>query len=454
MSQLDVATLFTANIIRALLVAGVVALVWGRFSGHGLKLSHLPLLGQKGQANFYKALEDAYYNCKSLRRIPMRRHDIVWVPPKFISEVSALPESKVSVALDSATRFHGKYTGLGIIDFHFVDVIRIHVTRNLAKMFVPEDLAKNSVWVDLMINYTVVSMQAVEELHSYPMWTHPVVARFLPKCRVITDYRRRARDLLRPILEERRRLVDTDPTFVMPPDTLSWIIKEKGEGGWDPDYQARVQILIGVGSIHTTTNALSNTLFDIISTPGVTDELRTEYIDTLAANGGKMNKIALNSLVKFDSVMRESQRLNPSHAIAIGRMTTADLKLSDGEVVPRNTHFLFSSAAANKDPSVYASPDVFDPWRFVKLREAETNKADEGKWQFVATGPNSLGFGHGTHACPGRFFASNEMRLILGNLLLRYEFKFGDGIGRPRSLLGETTILPDTKTKVLIKSCK
>ncbi|KAK5020761.1 hypothetical protein LTS07_011447 [Exophiala sideris] len=246
--------------------------------------------------------------------------------------------------------------------------------------------------------------------------------------------------------------VETDPSFVMPPDTLTWTIKEKGDGAWDPDYQARVQILIGVGSIHTTTNALTNTIFDVISFPEVADELRAEYVDTLAANGGRMNKIALNSLIRFDSVMRESQRLNPSHAIAIGRMTTSDLQLSDGETVPRNTHFLFSSAAANKDPAVYTSPDVFDPWRFIKLREAEKDKTNEGKWQFVATGPNSLGFGHGTHACPGRFFASNGMHLILGRLLLRYDFKFVDGFQRPGSILEETTISPDTETRILIRS--
>lgn len=302
-----------------------------------------------------------------------------------------------------------------------------------------------------MIDYTMISMRAVEELHGWPMWSHPVASRFLPNCRQIVGMRAQARDLLKPVLEERRRLVESDPTAAMPPDTLTWTIKEKGQGGWDPDYQARIQILIAVGSIHTTTNALVNTLLDIITNPGVADELRAEYTDVLTANSGRMNKVALNSLIKFDSVMRESQRLNPSHTIAIGRMTTQDLQLSDGEVVPQGVHFLFSSAAANRDPTYYSDPNHFDPWRFVKLREAEADKLNEGKWQFVATGPNSLGFGHGTHACPGRFFASNEMRLILGNLLLRYDFMLPQGQSRPGSIYGETTISPDAKTKVLIR---
>ncbi|OAL27837.1 TBC domain-containing protein C4G8.04 [Fonsecaea nubica] len=479
----------TSIAISAVIFAAALYLL-SMLSAHA-SIDHLPVLGEKGQTTFYKTLENAYFNIKNLHRLPFRRHDIVWIPPRFISEVSSLPESKVSVARDSMTRFHGKYTGLGIMDFHFVDVIRIHVTRNLAKyigameiavaecfdsdspdweevtlharllqvvgrltarMFVPEQLSKNPVWVNLMIDYTMISMQAVEELHGWPIWTHPVVSRCLPKCRQIVDMRAQARDLLRPVLEDRRRLMESDPTDTMPADTLTWTIKEKGPGGWDPDYQARIQILIAVGSIHTTTNALVNTILDIINNPGVADELRTEYTDVLAANDGKMNKIALNNLIKFDSVMRESQRLNPSHAIAIGRVATLDLKLSGGQVVPSGVHFLFSSAAANRDPAYYSDPNQFDPWRFVKLRQAEKDRSNEGKWQFVATSPNSLGFGHGTHACPGRFFASNEMRLILGNLLLRYDFKFPPGKTRPESLYGETTISPNPSTKVLIKA--
>ena len=41
----------------------------------------------------------------------------------------------------------------------------------------------------------------------------------------------------------------------------------------------------------------------------------------------------------------------------------------------------------------------------------------------VTVTKDSLEFGYGKHACPGRFFAVNEIKLILANLLLRFDFK-------------------------------
>jgi cytochrome P450 len=36
-------------------------------------------------------------------------------------------------------------------------------------------------------------------------------------------------------------------------------------------------------------------------------------------------------------------------------------------------------------------------------------------------------FGYGRHACPGRFFAANEIKMMLSRFLLNYEFKNEDG---------------------------
>jgi len=41
--------------------------------------------------------------------------------------------------------------------------------------------------------------------------------------------------------------------------------------------------------------------------------------------------------------------------------------------------------------------------------------------QFVSVSPNSLGFGYGRHACPGRFFAANEIKLLLIHAMLTYD---------------------------------
>lgn len=39
--------------------------------------------------------------------------------------------------------------------------------------------------------------------------------------------------------------------------------------------------------------------------------------------------------------------------------------------------------------------------------------------QFVTTGPQNLGLGHGQYACSGRFLASNEIKVVLTGSLRR-----------------------------------
>jgi cytochrome P450 len=45
--------------------------------------------------------------------------------------------------------------------------------------------------------------------------------------------------------------------------------------------------------------------------------------------------------------------------------------------------------------------------------------------KYMATTPSEehLGFGHGVQACPGRFFAVNEIKLIMVYFLLNFDFK-------------------------------
>jgi cytochrome P450 len=77
----------------------------------------------------------------------------------------------------------------------------------------------------------------------------------------------------------------------------------------------------------------------------------------------------------------------------------------------------------HKDESIYQDAHSYQPWRFVVPEEGESTAANGknvGK-QTVTLDENFLGFGCGKHACPGRFFAVHEMKLVLAHLLLNYE---------------------------------
>ena len=103
------------------------------------------------------------------------------------------------------------------------------------------------------------------------------------------------------------------------------------------------------------------------------------------------------------------------------RVATQDMELSNGIRIPKggtlavSTHNMW-------DANLHKNPDSWDGYRFLRMRETQQTAA-----QLVTTTPEHLGFGHGKHACPGRFFAANEVKIALIYLLLRYDWRLPEG---------------------------
>lgn len=98
------------------------------------------------------------------------------------------------------------------------------------------------------------------------------------------------------------------------------------------------------------------------------------------------------------------------------------IKLKDGTELPAGSNIAVS-VERMWDPAVYENPEVFDGYRYYNMRK---NGRTAGT-QLVNTGIDSLGFGHGRHACPGRFFAAEEAKILISHLLLKYDWKLVPG---------------------------
>lgn len=129
------------------------------------------------------------------------------------------------------------------------------------------------------------------------------------------------------------------------------------------------------------------------------------------------------------------------------RVATDDVSLEDGTFIPKGSSIAVSGHW-NWDKSVYTNPDNYDGYRFLKLAESpDTEKMSH----FVSTSPQHLAFGHGMHACPGRFFAANELKIALTHILLKYDFKLVAGAPKPTVFRLGWMMQSDAGAQVLVR---
>lgn len=124
--------------------------------------------------------------------------------------------------------------------------------------------------------------------------------------------------------------------------------------------------------------------------------------------------------------------------------------LSDGTILPKGASIAVPTLSM-VDGNLYPSPERFDGYRFVRLRQQPGN---EGRCQYVATSSEHLGFGHGKHACPGRFFAANELKIVLSHLLMKFDWKLVDGEKRPEDIQWSDMIAPNPAARIMYKARK
>ena len=132
------------------------------------------------------------------------------------------------------------------------------------------------------------------------------------------------------------------------------------------------------------------------------------------------------------------------------RLAVEDCVIS-GVLIPEGTMVAANMVDAHFHPSMWGeTASEFDPYRFIKLEKA-TGKAIQLPTSTLYT----MTFGYGRHACPGRFFAGQEMKLLMAYFLKNYDLKFENGEGeRPKNFWFGMGNVPNGNARVLMKRRK
>lgn len=179
---------------------------------------------------------------------------------------------------------------------------------------------------------------------------------------------------------------------------------------------ARMMVLNFVQS-YTNLVTMTNLVYDLVSLPEgdfeeMVSDLRTE-IKTEMSKGDAFSHNFFQRLRLMDSLIRESIRYNPIGETGLERIVGKEggFTFSNGTHVPKGALLAAPIKAYQRDEAIY--PGGFNPRRSME---------DPKHPKMTDISPDFLNFGLGRGECPGRFFTSNLLKLMLSRLLLDYDF--------------------------------
>lgn len=132
---------------------------------------------------------------------------------------------------------------------------------------------------------------------------------FIPELRDVHHCNRRAQELLAPILADRVAR-EKGQDHKKPLDSIEWIRddaqdpKDKN----DPHLHAILQLILSALSVNTTSQLLTNTIFNLANWPQYVPMLRQEIEDILREVGGEWTMDSMAKLQKLDSFIKETLR--------------------------------------------------------------------------------------------------------------------------------------------------
>ncbi|KAK6079272.1 ent-kaurene oxidase [Seiridium cupressi] len=395
------------------------------------------------------------------------------LPRQLLDEARRVPDEYINIQKAFDQSSEKRYTGLGGDPVHgefLIHLIRSDLTRGLNRIntrlaeettktvleefgpcedwtseivyqkllrivaivsgniFLGPELCHRDEWISSAITYTVDLFTAIGKLKQWKSWTRPIGQYFIPELKSVHEHR--------PKLE-----FGGDPYDDRNDDTGVGLILCRKDC-------CRDRLLTRASS-----------LYDLVVRPDLVKELRTEIKTVLDANDGVLSTHALFEMKLLDSVMKESQRTNPGNLVRFVRYVDKPVTLSDGTQLPAGSMIEAAHANIVQDPQLYSNPETFDAHRFMKLRSGEVvdpmDYKNKEQYQFVTVTKDFMAFEYGRHACPGRFFAANEFKLILARIFLEYDIKMPDGLTEryPNLVMG-LDALPDPTKAIMFKKVK
>ncbi|EEF30108.1 cytochrome P450, putative [Ricinus communis] len=159
---------------------------------------------------------------------------------------------------------------------------------------------------------------------------------------------------------------------------------------------------------------------ELVLHPAIQEKLQKD-VDT-AAKDGSLTDAEVAKLPYLQAVVKETLRVHPpGPLLSWARLSTSDVQLSNGMVIPSNTTAMINMWAITHDKQVWEDPLEFRPERFIDA-DVDVRGGD------LRLAP----FGAGRRVCPGKNLGLVTVSLWVAKLV--HQFKWVQDVGNPVKL--------------------
>jgi cytochrome P450 len=383
--------------------------------------------------------------------------------PLPVKALSALTPRHVDKIMEEVSCGLSAYLGVSESwhEVQVLDTMSRVVARAANRFIVGSPTCRNEEFVTAAMSFASRSVLGAMAIRVLPEFLKPIIGPLIarPNLRNYETFAKHVEPLIEQKLSGVKSSVESSSTqekYQLPrtDDILEWHIEyaktQSDPGELTTDMISRRLMLFNVAAVITTAAALTHLIFDLYSVPRIDElvkELRAEIRQVLEEEEGEWNMRGLNKMVKLDSAIKESMRISSFSTRVCNRkvLHPDGVTLKNGLFLPHGSTVGVPQWALHHDPAIYSDPYIYNPLRFYNQRANSHQEQDTRS--LVSASPEFLAWGLGRHACPGRFFAAAEMKLILADILLNYDVHQVK-IRPPPQWLGTNHIPPTCTVKV------
>ncbi|KAJ4850028.1 hypothetical protein Tsubulata_014063 [Turnera subulata] len=224
----------------------------------------------------------------------------------------------------------------------------------------------------------------------------------------------RVRNFVRGIIEEHRlRAGSRNESTVDTGDFVDVLLSLDGEEKLSEDDMIAVLWEMIFRGTDTTALLTEWVMAELVLHPEVQEKLYREVAAASAKNGRMgLADSEMARLPYLQAVVKETLRVHPpGPLLSWARLSTSDVQLSNGMLIPANTTAMVNMWAITHDPQVWADPQEFRPERFIDA-DVDVRGGD------LRLAP----FGAGRRVCPGKSLGLATVTLWVAKLVQHFKW--------------------------------